>query len=218
MYIKSSKTRCKYNNNIFYYYMSLGLVNTLSFFSPIIISCSVLIFSIFSLAIGKGLFYIYWLLVATFIRIGILWLIPGSNPKPTYKNQVCSNGDFLPYDNTTYSLFVLSFTFFYFTLPMYISNNINYLVIIFFITYIVFDILIKMSNYCIESSINVFGDIVAGAGLGASISAFIYSSPMSNYLFTNELSSNKETCSMPSKQTFKCSVYKNGELVNSTTA
>lgn len=194
--------------------MSIGLVNTLSFFSPIIISCSILIFSIFSLAVGKGLFYIYWLLVATFVRIGILWLIPGTNPKPSYANEVCSSGNFLPYDNTTYSLFVLAFTFFYFTAPMYITNNINYLVIIFFITYIVFDILIKMTNGCFTSSINIFGDIVGGGGLGALVSALVFSSPISNYLFINELSSNKETCSMPSKQTFKCSVYKNGELIN----
>jgi hypothetical protein len=37
-------------------------------------------------------------------------------------------------------------------------------------------------------------------------------------LFINELTSgsNKEVCSMPNKQTFKCSVYKNGELLGSS--
>ena len=71
-----------------------------------------------------------------------------------------------------------------------------------------------MTNGCFTSSINIFGDIVGGGGLGALVSALVFSSPISNYLFINELSSNKETCSMPSKQTFKCSVYKNGELIN----
>lgn len=197
--------------------MSISLVNTLSFFSPIIISCSVLIFSIFSMAIGKGIFYIFWLLISTVIRIGILWLIPGSNPTPKYANEICSSGNFLPYDSSTYSTFVLCFTFFYFTLPMYISNNINYTIIIFFIIYIVFDILIKMSNGCINSTVTLFGDIIGGGGLGALVAAIIYSSPLSDYLFINELSSNSETCSMPSKQTFRCSVFKNGELVSSTT-
>ena len=176
-----------------------------------------LIFSIFSLSVGKGIFYIYWLLVVTFIRIAILWVIPGTNPNPTYQNEICSSANFLPYDNTTYSLFVLSFTFFYFTVPMFISNNINYFVVIFFISYIIFDILIKMSLSCIKSSINLFGEIIGGGGLGAAIAALIYSSSINNYLFTNEISSNKQTCSMPSKQSFKCSVYKNGELVSSTT-
>ena len=74
-----------------------------------------------------------------------------------------------------------------------------------------------MSNACIQSTTNLFGDIVGGAGLGAIIASLIYSSTLSSYLFVNELSSGNETCSMPSKQTFRCSVYKNGELVNSTT-
>lgn len=197
--------------------MTLSLVNALSFFSPIIISCSVLIFSIFSLTVGKGLFYIFWLLIATAIRIGILWMIPNSNPRPQYKNEICLTGNYLPYDNITYSSFVLSFTFFYFTLPMYITGNINYVIVIFFIVYILFDIFVKISNSCMDSMMNLVGDVVGGGGLGALVSALIYSSPMSKYLFTNELLSNNETCSMPSKQTFRCSVYKNGELVGSTT-
>jgi hypothetical protein len=45
----------------------------------------------------------------------------------------------------------------------------------------------------------------------------IYFSPMNNYLFMNEIYTNGQVCSMPSKQQFKCSVYKNGELVTSTT-
>lgn len=78
--------------------------------------------------------------------------------------------------------------------------------------------LVKITNGCISSSVNIIGEVVAGGGLGAAISSLIYSSPISNYLFTNEVSSNKEVCSMPSKQTFKCSVYKNGELLTTTTA
>jgi hypothetical protein len=34
-------------------------------------------------------------------------------------------------------------------------------------------------------------------------------------LYFDELESNNVTCSRPSKQTFKCSVYKNGELISS---
>lgn len=196
--------------------MSVSLVNVLSFYSPIIIACSILIFSIFSMSFGKGLFYLFWLLVVTFLRIGLLWMIPGTNPNTKYNNQICEMGEFLPYENSTYSVFILLFTFFYLTTPMYISNNINYVLITFFIIYIIFDILVKLSNGCIVSTVSVFGDFVGGGGLGAAIAAIIYSSPISNYLFINETSSDKEVCSMPSKQTFKCSVYKNGELVNST--
>ena len=37
----------------------------------------------------------------------------------------------------------------------------------------------------------------------------------SKFLFFNEQISNNETCSQPSTQTFKCKVYKDGELVGS---
>jgi len=196
--------------------MSVGLVNILSFYSPIIISCSILIFSIFSMSIGKGLFYIFWLLVVTFVRIGILWMIPGTNPRQQFANPICAIGEILPYENSTYSIFVLLFTFFYLTTPMYISNNINYILITFFIIYIIFDILVKLTNGCVKSVVNVFGDFVGGGGLGAMIAALIYSSPIRGFLFINEVSSGGQVCSMPSKQTFKCSVYKNGELVSSS--
>ena len=113
--------------------MDISLLDTLSFFSPIIISCSVLIFSLFAMVIGKGLFYIFWLLIATVIRIAILWSI-GSPSKVQYANPVCNTGNFLPYDNLFYSTFVLCFTFFYFTTTMYITNNVNYFIVIFFIS------------------------------------------------------------------------------------
>ena len=114
--------------------MTLGIFNTISFYSPIIISISILIFSIFIGYLGKGFFYLFWILVITFLRIGLLWMIPGTNPNPKYINSLCESGNFLPYDNVTYSTYILSFTFFYLTMPMYISNNINYVVLIFFIT------------------------------------------------------------------------------------
>jgi hypothetical protein len=100
---------------------------------------------------------------------------------------------------------------------MYISNSTNYLVVLFFIIYIVFDILVKLTNGCILHTTSLVGDIIGGGGLGAAIAALIYFSPIQSYLFVNELNSNKEMCSMSSKQTFRCSVYKNGELISSST-
>ena len=69
------------------------------------------------MALGKGLFYLFWLLVATFFRIGILWMIPGSNPYTQFDNSVCAMGEILPYDNSTYSIFqhiliIASFSYF----------------------------------------------------------------------------------------------------------
>ena len=41
----------------------------------------------------------------------------------------------------------------------------------------------------------------------------MYGTELKGYLYINEINSNKEVCSMPSKQQFKCKVYKDGALV-----
>ena len=79
--------------------------------------------------------------------------------------------------------------------------------------------MIKVSNSCINSqkAASFFiGDVIGGGGLGAAVATLMYSSSLQKYLFINTGGSTKEVCSMPSKQTFKCSVYKNGELVKSS--
>lgn len=133
------------------------------------------------------------------------------------KSGTCNKGNFLPGSNSTYSLFVLTFTFVYFTGPMIIYNNTNIYVIIFFLIYIIFDILIKVYYNCINTAnpMGAIGDLCGGIVLGiASVSTMFATNK--NFLFINEIPSNKEICSMPSEQTFKCSVYKNGQLISSS--
>jgi len=61
------------------------------------------------------------------------------------------------------------------------------------------------------------GDLFLNVLLGASCSALIvtlmYVGGSGKYLFFNETSSDKEMCYQPSNQTFKCQMYKNGELI-----
>jgi hypothetical protein len=189
------------------------LLANISFFAPIIVTFGVLFFSLLANVIGKGCWYILLVLFATLIRLGIKSRFKDSD---NY-NPICNTGNFLPGNNATYSIFILCFTFVYFLGPMIIYNNINYQIIIVFLTYIVFDILIKKSYDCVSfSSPNILlGDFFGGIGLGIA-SILIMNSTNKNVLFINEIPSNKEICSMPSKQTFKCSVYKNGELVSSS--
>jgi hypothetical protein len=41
----------------------------------------------------------------------------------------------------------------------------------------------------------------------------MYGTTLKDYLYINEANTNKEVCSMPSKQQFKCKVYKDGTLI-----
>ena len=203
--------------NIFY---------SLSFYSPLIITTSIIVFSLFSSSLEKGLLFLLWLFVITLLRVIILKIVQMSmKTVPQALPAICLTGltdIFIPND-VTYSTYILAFTMFYFIMPMIMvsANNkinaMNYYVIAFFIAYIVLDLFIKSSLLCIPTilSVNVLSEIVSGMGLGALIAGpIMYGTSLRNMLFINEVNSNKEVCSMPSKQKFKCNLYKNGELVN----
>ena len=207
-----------------------NLLAYISFLAPVIVTFGVLFFEVMAGASGQGCFYIMWLIVATMIRTIIIFMKKyheSTNNKQNSsslsslfvvdKEGVCNKGNFLPGSNSTYSLFVLCFTFVYFLYPMILYNNINFSVIIFFSIYIVFDILVKLYYKCITRSnpIGAIGDFFGGCVLGI-VSVVIMINTNKNFLFINQVSSNKEICSMPSAQTFKCSVYKNGQLISSS--
>jgi hypothetical protein len=174
--------------------------------------------------------FLLWTFVITFLRIIVLRILTTNQQKveiATNIPKICQNGitNMFANNDVTYSTYLLCFTTAYFITPLYLISNstgqnvINYSLLSFFILYILFDLFIKKSLMCIPqiTSKLVFGEVISGLGLGMVISgAIMYGTNMKNKLFVNEINSNKEVCSMPSKQKFKCSVYKNGELVSSS--
>jgi hypothetical protein len=71
----------------------------------------------------------------------------------------------------------------------------------------------RYAKACITTYTDILLSVATGAFAGAAIPAMLYIGGSSKYLFFNEISSNKEICSMPKKQQFKCNVYRNGELI-----
>ena len=194
---------------------------SLSFYSPIIICVSIVLFSMFTSSIGKAFAFFVCIAIITFIRIivfkGLKTLEPNQIP------SICSTGLselFIPQD-ITYSTFILTFTMMYLITPMIMistqnkMNFINYKILAFFLSYIALDLFVKNQLNCIQlfSSL-VIGDILSGLFLGAVISGIImYGSTLKSYLYINEINTNKEACSRPSKQQFKCRVFKDGTLI-----
>lgn len=199
---------------------------SLSFYSPLIISFSTLMLSIFTQTLEKAFAFFICVFIITFVRIiGIKGLTSGLNNNNAQNQipQICLTGltqSFIPHD-VLYSTYILSFSLMYFVLPMILVskqhniNAINYGVLAFFISYIALDLFVKKSLFCIGSlfSSNVIGNLLSGLGLGAFIVVIMYGTSLKQYLYMNELNSNKEVCSTKAKQQFRCSVYKNGELV-----
>jgi len=177
----------------------------------------------FTATMEKAFVFFMWIFVITFLRI-IVFKGIGTTSQENKIPDVCLTGltqIFIPKD-ITYSTYILSFTLMYFLMPMIMlstqskTNAINYGVLAFFIAYIALDLFIKKSLSCIPKILStlVIGDIISGVFLGGIISGLImYGTTLKSYLYINEINSNKEVCSMPSKQQFKCRVFKNGELV-----
>ena len=194
---------------------------SLSFYSPIIMCVSIVLFSMFTSSIGKAFAFFVCIAIITFIRIivfkGLNTLEPNQIP------SICSTGLselFIPQD-ITYSTFILTFTMMYLITPMIMistqnkMNFINYRILAFFLAYIALDLFVKNQLNCIQlfSSL-VIGNILSGLFLGAVISGIImYGSTLKSYLYINEINTNKEACSRPSKQQFKCRVFKDGTLI-----
>jgi hypothetical protein len=193
----------------------------LSFYSPIIMVISILLFSVFSAAAYKGFVYIFFLFAATAARMLIMSIMAG-DMVPIKENPICETGLFLPYTNLTYSTYILVFSLVYFVSPMFIiskqnkTNTVNYSVILFFVTYVVYDILVKYYYKCIDMTSGILGDFLSAILLALTTVVCLIASQNTNVLFINELTSNKEVCTRPSKQQFKCSVYKNGEVIGSS--
>jgi hypothetical protein len=184
----------------------------------------------FTATMEKAFVFFVWIFIITFLRIIIfkgLDATKSSQSSVTEIPNICMTGltqIFIPQD-VTYSTYILTFTLMYFLMPMIMLskqnniNAINYGVLAFFISYIALDLFIKRSLMCIPSFMSslVIGNILSGLFLGGVIAGLImYGSTLKPYLYINEVNNNKEVCSMPSKQQFKCRLFKNGELVSSS--
>jgi len=127
--------------------------------------------------------------------------------------QICNVIEFSKYGNSTFSVFVFGFMAAYIFIPMFLNNSINFMVLVGSILYCCTDIFMKVSYGCIQNKTEVMINLLAGMVSSGVIVGCMYLGGSSKYLFFNETQSNKEVCSMPSEQTFKCQVYKNGELI-----
>jgi hypothetical protein len=172
----------------------------------------------------KGLIFIGWMLVATLVREAVyMWsgaILHSKDKSSTTKPEICTMVEwkFSNYGNPIgYSIYIMAFTIMYVCLPMYTNGDYNIWIFGSLIFYLLLDIFLRFQQKCITNWMDVLTELLPGAAVGALTASGYYWSGLQKYLFFNEISSTKSVCSMPSKQTFKCAVYKNGEMIGSTT-
>jgi hypothetical protein len=109
------------------------------------------------------------------------------------------------------ALFIYTIT--YLLIPMMASQMVNFpLVVILLILYAI-DCVIKKTNNC-TTPVGIMLGSVVGIMWGA-MWYVIINSQDPKLLYYDDLVSSKVACSRPTDQKFKCSVYKNGELLQS---
>jgi hypothetical protein len=194
-----------------YLFQPMNLVVFSSFFSPFILAAGITSLS-FIFQNFKGLIYLGFLVGCCFVR-SYVYMISGSNPSVNDKT-ICSTVQYTKYGNPTFSAFVFAFSIMYLSIPMFSNGSVNFWVFISLITYFFLDMFIKIYKKCILQMSDLFLNVLLGATSATLIVTLMYAGGSGKYLFFNEVSSNKEMCYQPSKQTFKCQMYKDGTLIS----
>jgi hypothetical protein len=206
----SIKERVVNNDTPLLLFQPFNIVVFLSFYSPIIMTVSLILVS-FMFQNVKGLIYLGFLLAAVIIRSFVYQYAGGKHT--TFDGTICTSVQYTKFGNTSFSVFVFGFTIMYIFLPMFVNGGDNYLIFSFILFYAFLDMMVKFYKKCITTIADISINLLSGLGLSALIVSLMYVGGSGKYLFFNEIASNKEICSMPTKQTFKCQVYKNGALV-----
>jgi hypothetical protein len=114
------------------------------------------------------------------------------------------------------STFFIVFTLVYLIQPMFMNKDWNYYVVIGFLGILIMDTMVKFQLFpnCTKTK-----GILSGAALGILYSMICYNAILAaggnNLLYFNTISTNNVYCSKPKKQTFKCYVYRNGQIISS---
>lgn len=192
-------------------FQPMNIVVFLTFFSPVILATSMTGMS-FIFQNFKGLIYLGFLIGCCVVR-NYIYMLSGSN-QIVNDGTICTSIQYSNYGNPTFSAFVFAFTIMYLSLPMFSNGSVNYWIFISLISYFLLDMFIKIYKKCVIKMGDLFLNVLLGASSAALIVTLMYLGGSGKYLFFNETSSNKDVCYQPSKQTFKCSLYSNGELVS----
>jgi len=183
----------------------------MSFFSPMILIMFVIGFSFISKDL-KGFVYLGFLIFMCMLR-EFAYSLYGTTPVANKKDDICNSIQYSRHGNASFSSFVFGFTIAYLTTPMFINNAVNFWLLGGLLFYFFLDMFVKMFDKCTTNS----GDILINALLGIAsacfVLSFMYTGGANKLLFFDDVVGDGTKCSMAKNQSFKCSVYKNGELI-----
>jgi hypothetical protein len=196
-----------------------NIINVIVNYSPILITFLIIFLSAFSQT-WKGFFFFIILFLFCSIRTLI---ISTSFTDEDNRSQTCVKYmlPFAKYKKDGFNIFYITFLFGYIISPMILKIvPINIPLIVILGLYTIFVWGMTYTHDCV-SGYYLFGNIIYSI-ISVSITiSIILSAKWESLLFlynSSDSVSDSVKCSMPSNQSFKCNVYKNGELISSNTS
>jgi hypothetical protein len=194
---------------------TVKITQVLFVYSPIFIAFLITTLSFF-FQNWKGIIYLAFLIGSCLLRDLVYRnMFPQTKETNNIGIQVCDSIKYTEYGNISFSSYVFSFTIVYLLIPMFVNKAYNWWLFSGLLLYFVLDIISKYINGCITKIPELFINILCGGIASTIIVLSMTAGGSSKYLFFNETQSSKQQCSQPSKQEFKCDVYKDGKLVQS---
>jgi len=193
-----------------------NLFHYISFTAPILVIFFITLFSIMQNNLEKGLIFnmgIVILSTLVYIFKNVLKSKQHIDASP-YCNvipgpfTVISSGNI--YDTPSMSTAILSFSSTYLIYPMINNDQHNYTLLVFLIGITSINAVVEYSQKCSNIMGIIFG-ILLGIIFGILYYSILYMSKKSNLVYFSDPISNNIQCSKPSKQNFKCEVYKDGK-------
>lgn len=192
-------------------YMSWPNIYFFSMIGPYTLVGFFILLSIFNTNI-KGIFYVVGLIVVLFFSNIVNTMLPANIDLVSKARCTAFGFSSLLNDQLPFGIIVYTYTFIYLFIPMLQNYIMNYSLLFSLIMIIGADILIQTHSQCAKIPAIIMS-IIATIVIGM-MWVILISQKMPSMLYSTDYSSDKQVCSMPSEQKFKCKVYKNGELIS----
>ncbi len=187
---------------------------------PLFIVSFLLLASVFNLKL-TGLVYLGGITVTIILcyLFGMMNIIEERSPNAALSCDLFSMASH-PYKGPSTQAAISWFTFAYLLWPMlppmHPGGLLNPIIFVVTLIFAIINSIFQYRNECANTSGIILGAVI---GLLAGTGWFWtwYASGHKDLLFYNELVSNNAICTRPSRQTFKCEVWKGGELISSST-
>lgn len=182
-----------------------GIFKLITLISPFFLVFLLVTISIINSDI-KGFVYLGGAIFLYFITLLFQKIIPANKLKNT-----CSLWNIGLFQTPSYISALYIYTIVYLLYPMMVNQVYNFPLIILLLVIYVFDIIIRCFKMACTNLIHIaFGSVL---GIIFTLFFIMMLSGHKELLYYNDLISSKIACSVPAKQKFKCSVYNNGQLI-----